>query len=108
MNVTEVAAAGVVMRDHRGKAVALLAPGSADRKAAETVRRLRNKGVTMRKISEDTNLSLATLRRMLNRLLMTEAVEAGKYDRDIKAIIRASKVPAQRTNPAKAKARKVA
>lgn len=104
MNVQEVAAAGVVMRDHRNKAVALLAPRSAERKAAEGVRALRDKGVTMRKISEETNLSLATLRRMLNRLAMTEAVEAGKYDREIKAIIREAKAAQRAAHPARAKA----
>ena len=107
MNVIDVTAAGVVMRDHRNKAVALLAPRTPERKAAEAVRALREKGRTMRQISEESNLSLATLRRMLNRLAMTEAVEAGKYDRDIKAIIRenkaaakAAKVPGQRRQPA--------
>jgi hypothetical protein len=100
MNVTDVPAS-VVMRDHRGKAIALLVPRSPERKAAEAVRALREKGVTMNRISAETHLSIATLRRMLNRLSLTEAVEAGKHDKAIRAIIRETRAAERAAHPAR-------
>lgn len=74
--------------DHRGKHVALLAPGSAERDVAEKIAEAREAGITMREISEETGLSLSTLRRSMNRLLLTQSVEAGERDKEIRCLTR--------------------
>lgn len=73
----------VVFKNSRGRRIALLAPGSNERSIAEQVKRLREAGVTMREISRQVGLSVSTLRRMMNRLLLTQEVEAGVHDKEI-------------------------
>lgn len=94
MRVTDVPE-GVVMRDHRGKTIALLPPRSEERKQAQAVRRLREQGATMRQISSGSGLSVATLRRMLTRLVITEMVEAGTFDEEIRRVAVGGGVPRQ-------------
>lgn len=87
MNITEIPS-DVKFYDHRGKHVALLAPGSAERDVAEHVAAAREAGHTMREIHEETGLSLSTLRRSMTRLLLTQSVEAGERDKEIKRAAR--------------------
>ena len=61
--------------------VPYLAPGTAERKAAETVVGRRDKGETIQAICEDLKLSKATVRRMITGVLFAQAVEAGDHDK---------------------------
>lgn len=74
----------LVFRNTRGRRVSLLAPGSAERRQAEQVARKREQGLTMRQIEAETGLSLSTLRRLLNRLILTKEIEAGVFDKEIR------------------------
>lgn len=88
MNVESVIEAGINFYDHRGKRIALLAPGSSERDVAEKVQALRDRGVTYGEIVEQSHLSLSTCRRNMSRLLLTQAVERGEYDRDLKPLLK--------------------
>jgi DNA invertase Pin-like site-specific DNA recombinase len=76
-----------------------LAPGSDQRKQAETVAARVKKGETLSAIAEELNVSLATARRFLTNLSLAHDVEAGKHD---KAWTKGTKQVIVRTVPAKA------
>jgi uncharacterized protein HemX len=61
--------------------MAYFAPSTEARKTAETVQKRRENGDTIGAIAEDLNASVATVRRMINRLLLAQAIEAGQYDK---------------------------
>lgn len=97
MNVQTVIDSHINFYDHRGKRIALLAPGSSERDVAEAIHRLREQGTTLREIAAQSGLSLSTIRRSLNRLALTEAVEAGERDKELKPLLKnAPKTPAPR------------
>lgn len=74
--------------DHRGKYVALLAPGSSERDVAERIKALRDEGVTYADISSQSGLSLSSCHRYMNRLLLTESVETGGRDKELRRLVR--------------------
>ena len=83
-SLKEAAAAGVVRLFRQRKngtlrSLPYLAPNSESRAEAETVAARREEGETIGTISEDLNLSTATVRRMLTNLLLAQAIEAGEY-----------------------------
>lgn len=80
----DAAAAGTVRLFRKRKngtlrSLTYLAPGSAARKEAETVAARRAKGETISSITEDLNVSVATVRRMITNLLLAEQIEAGEH-----------------------------
>lgn len=56
-----------------------LAPGSEQRKEAETVAARRAKGETIPVIAEDLKASIATVRRMATNLDLAQRIEAGEH-----------------------------
>ena len=60
--------------------IPFLAEGSTEREVAEWVASQREEGVTMKAISVEMHLSVPSVRRVLNSLLLTEEVE--EYDTD--------------------------
>lgn len=58
--------------------IPLLPAGSEARTTAEAVVAKRNDGVTMAAIAADLHVSVPTVRRMINSLLLTEKHEAGQ------------------------------
>ncbi len=57
-----------------------LAPGTAERAAAEAVAARVEKGETVTVVAEDLKVSMATARRFLTNLALAQAVESGKHD----------------------------
>lgn len=60
--------------------IPFLAADSKDRETAEWVAEQREEGVTMKAIAADMHMSIPSVRRVLNSLLLTEEVE--EYDTD--------------------------
>jgi hypothetical protein len=58
-----------------------LAPGTPERKSAEAVVARREKGDTIDALCKELKLSKATVRRMINGLLLARAIEAGEHDK---------------------------
>lgn len=58
--------------------IQFLADGTKEREVAEWIAGQREEGVTMKAIASDINLSVPSVRRILNSLLLTEEVE--EYD----------------------------
>jgi hypothetical protein len=87
MNINDVPE-GVHFYNHRGKHLALLAPGTLARKQAEKVVVLRGKEKTWREIAFQLGVSLSTAHRLMDRLAITLEVESGKRDRDIRRAVR--------------------
>lgn len=77
----------VVFVTERGKRVRLLAPGSQERKLAEEILRNREQGLSVREIGRSTGLSNSTIRRFITRLLLTEEVEGGEHDQEIRRFL---------------------
>lgn len=80
----DAAAAGTVRLFRQRKngtlrSLTYLAPGTAARKEAEAVAARRTKGETIGSITEDLNVSVATVRRMITNLLLAQAIEAGEH-----------------------------
>ena len=80
----DAAAAGTVRLFRQRKngtlrSLTYLAPGSAARKEAEAVAARREKGETISSITDDLNVSVATVRRMITNLLLAQAIEAGEH-----------------------------
>ena len=80
----DAAAAGTVRLFRQRKngtlrSLTYLAPGSAARKEAETVAARREKGEIIGSITDDLNVSVATVRRMITNLLLAEQIEAGEH-----------------------------
>jgi len=61
------------------RSLTYLAPGSAARKEAEAVAARREKGETIGSITDDLNVSVATVRRMITNLLLAQQIEAGEH-----------------------------
>lgn len=77
----------VVFVTERGKRVRLLAPGSQERRVAEEIMRERDNGVSVRTIARSNNLSNSTVRRYITRLLLTQEVEAGVHDSELRRFL---------------------
>jgi len=77
----------VVFVTERGKRVRLLAPGSQERKLAEEIMREREAGVSIREIAKSNNLSNSTVRRYITRLLLSQEVEEGLHDSEIRRFL---------------------
>jgi hypothetical protein len=77
----------VVFVTARGKRVRLLAPGSQERKLAEEIARERDNGVSIREIARSNNLSNSTVRRYITRLLLTQEVEEGVHDSELRRFL---------------------
>ena len=80
----DAAAAGTVRLFRQRKngtlrSLTYLAPGSAARKEAEAVAARREKGETIGSITDDLNVSVATVRRMITNLLLAQQIEAGEH-----------------------------
>ena len=80
----DAAAAGTVrlFRQRRNgtlRSLTYLAPGSAARKEAEAVAARREKGETISSITDDLNVAVATVRRMITNLLLAQQIEAGEH-----------------------------
>lgn len=87
MNVDQIPEA-IAFRTSRGRRVSLLEPGTPERQQAEMISDLRAAGTTVREISDSVHLSTATIRRLLNRLELTRAVESGTMDKRIRELCR--------------------
>ena len=74
----------VVFVTERGKRVRLLAPGSSERKMAEEIVRRRDQGQSIREIARSTGLSNSTIRRFITRLLLSQEVEEGVHDAELR------------------------
>lgn len=94
----------VAFYDHRGKRISLLPKGSEARKQAEAVLALREQGVTFQEMHEKTGLSLSTLRRALNRLHLTLAVESGDFDKELRRLVPAQRESGMNVHPSRRKA----
>lgn len=84
-NFTEAAAKGEVQfYKVRGNGttrhIPFFAEGSKEREVAEWVAEQREEGVTMQAIAKDLHLSVPSVRRMLNSLLLSEEVDG--YDEE--------------------------
>lgn len=77
----------VVFVTERGKRVRLLAPGSQERKLAEEINAKRESGLSIREIARENKLSNSTVRRYITRLLLTEEVEAGVHDSELRRFL---------------------
>ena len=80
----DAAAAGTVRLFRQRKngtlrSLTYLAPGSAARKEAEAVAARREKGETISSLTEDLNVSVATVRRMITNLLLAQQIESGEH-----------------------------
>jgi DNA-binding NarL/FixJ family response regulator len=60
--------------------VQFLAEGTKDREVAEWVAAQREEGVTMKAIAAEMHVSVPTVRRMLNALLLTQEIEEADQD----------------------------
>jgi DNA-binding NarL/FixJ family response regulator len=67
-----------------------LAPGTAERAAAEAVVAKREQGVTMKAIAAELHVSVPTVRRMITALLVTTSTEA-QTQADFAAVLAAAK-----------------
>jgi hypothetical protein len=74
----------VVFVTGRGKRVRLLAPGSQERKLAEEILREREQGTSVRTIAQSKGLSNSTVRRYITRLLLSQEVEEGLHDSELR------------------------
>lgn len=77
----------VVFVTERGKRVRLLAPGSQERKLAEEILAKREAGLSIREIARETKLSNSTIRRFITRLLLSQEVEEGVHDSEIRRFL---------------------
>jgi response regulator of citrate/malate metabolism len=77
----------VVFVTERGKRVRLLAPGSQERKLAEEILAKRESGLSIREIARETKLSNSTIRRFITRLLLSQEVEEGVHDQEIRRFL---------------------
>lgn len=77
----------VVFVTERGKRVRLLAPGGQERKLAESIVAKRDAGLSIREIAREARLSNSTVRRYITRLLLTEEVEAGVHDSELRRFL---------------------
>jgi hypothetical protein len=78
--------------------IAFLADGTTDREVAEWAADQREQGVTMRTLSREMHLSVPTIRRMLNALLLTEEVEEYEAE-DIADLLALVQEPAPLAQP---------
>jgi hypothetical protein len=83
--LAQAAAAGAVTfyrqrRNGTMRNLPYLAPGTPERIQAETVAKRRADGDTIKAISDDLKVSVATVRRMVTGLLLAEQIEAGDHD----------------------------
>lgn len=77
----------VVFVTERGKRVRLLAPGSQERKLAELILSKRESGLSVREIGREHGLSNSTVRRYVTRLLLTQEVEEGVHDSELRRFL---------------------
>ena len=77
----------VVFVTERGKRVRLLAPGSQERKLAEEILSKRETGLSIREIGREYGLSNSTVRRYITRLLLTQEVEEGVHDSELRRFL---------------------
>lgn len=101
-NFAQHAAEGKVLF-HRERAngtfrrVHFLADGTQEREYAEWLRAEREAGKTMKALAIETHFSIATLRRWLNDLLLTETIEEADQDELAEMLLGAAEVAAEPT-----------